>query len=46
MTQKEVCEFIKTALELVGFKSATIVFRNKISAHGSTVDFIITYRYH
>ena len=28
MTQKEVCEFIKTALELVGFKSATIVFRN------------------
>ena len=27
-------------------KGKTIVFRNKISAHGSTVDFIITYRYH
>ena len=27
-------------------KGKTIVFRNKISAHGGTVDFIITYRYH
>ena len=27
-------------------KGKTIVFRNKILAHGSTVDFIITYRYH
>ena len=26
-------------------KGKTIVFRNKISAHGSTVDFIITYKY-
>ena len=26
-------------------KGKTIVFRNKISAHGSTVDFIITYNY-
>ena len=27
-------------------KGKTIVFRNKILAHGSTVDFIITYKYH
>jgi len=26
-------------------KGKTIVFRNKISAHGSTVDFIVTYKY-
>ncbi len=27
-------------------KGKTIVFRNKIEAHGATYDFIITYRYH
>ena len=27
-------------------KGKTIVFRNKILAHGSSVDFIITYKYH
>ena len=27
-------------------KGKTITFRNKIAAHGSSVDFIVTYRYH
>ena len=31
---------------IVAAKGKTLVFRNKILAHGATYDFIITYRYH